>query len=222
MVEVRQYILPPTRLMPNSPLPLIHYVSLFHPDVTPSHVNDVLISNGWSSKWLVRYGPNQKSHYHSKAHEAMVVLSGSARILFGVADMYSDDRTDNYGDLGQEAGGIELDAKAGDVFVLPAGLAHKSYKPTPSLGFKRLSPGDGHDVTEEDMKTVMETVELSGFTMLGAYVKDGCDHDFLIGGENEGDYEAVWNVPVPEADPVLGRSQEGICSLWKKNHVFKL
>lgn len=85
---VRTYHLPPTALMPNSPKPLLHYPSFFNEsECTPPHVYKALQHHGWRARWLVRYGRNQISHYHSGVHECMVVLSGTAKILFGVADV---------------------------------------------------------------------------------------------------------------------------------------
>lgn len=212
---VRTYQLPPTALMPNSPKPLLHYPSFFkESDCTPGHVFKSLQAYRWSARWLVRYGHNQVSHYHSAVHECMVVLSGSAKILFGVADLEGQEGSSGPDGI-QEEGGILLDARVGDVFVLPAGLAHKTHHPSPAAELLRLSPGDGHDVSDEEMGAAMEKIELSGFTMIGAYPKDGNDWDFAVGGDSEGGYESVWAVPNPEYDPVLGDSDEGICGLWR-------
>ena len=216
MVEVRKYHLPPTSRMPNSPLPLLHYPSFFR-NPTPSSVHDVVDSNGWRTHWIFRYGPNQASHYHSAVHECMIVLSGSARVRFGVADVLGEgqDIGDAASDDGQEVGGITLEANVGDVFVLPAGLAHKSYDPNATEPLGRLTPCDPHNVDDEVMRNVMPEIEVSGFTMLGSYPRNGCDWDFAIGGENEEDYERVWSVVKPEKDPVLGKADEGICGQWK-------
>ncbi|KAK2612009.1 hypothetical protein QQS21_001974 [Conoideocrella luteorostrata] len=211
MIRVTQYHLAPTALVPNSPLPLLHYRGVFD-QPTPGEVLDVLSSNGWKAKWLVRYGPTQPSHYHSAVHEAMVVLSGTAKIMFGVADVNPGDKNSE-----QEAGGILVEAHVGDVFVLPSGLAHKTHDPSPSLAFKRLTPGDGHDADDNEMDFAIRNAELSGFTMLGSYPADGGDWDFAVGGESEGKYEQVWSVKLPEKDPVLGYSENGIHRYWSKH-----
>lgn len=101
------------------------------------------------------------------------------------------------------------------MFVLPAGLAHKTHHPSPEAELLRLSPGDGHNVSDEEMGAAMEKIQLSGFTMIGAYPKDGNDWDFAVGGDSEGKYDGVWAVPNPEFDPVLGKSEEGICGRWR-------
>lgn len=189
MAVVRKYQLPPTSLIPNSPRPLLHYTRHLS-DKSPVAIWDLLRSNGWQVQWIFRYGPTQQSHYHSEAHECMVVLTGTAKIRFGVADA--------------EDGGIVLDAAPGDVFILPAGLAHKTFDAEPVAEFKLLSPGDPREVDDEQMRVFMEGGKLSGFTMMGAYPGDGSRWDFAVGGESEGGYDKVWAVPVPAKDPVMG------------------
>lgn len=164
--------------------------------------------NGWSVSWVVRYGPSQVSHFHSRAHETMAVLSGTATIRFGVADTSEDLDSNTFGGEWEE-GGIELEAEAGDVFVIPAGVAHKTHNTKPENRQSLLTPGTGHGIEAEDPKKALSEIVLSGFTMLGAY--NGGDWDFAKSG---GNYEQVWSVPKPQLDPVLGDSDEGIRSLW--------
>lgn len=215
MAEVKKYHLPPTSKIPNSPFPLLHYPRFFPSPASraPAAVHDAFAANGWHVQWIFRYGPTQQSHYHSAAHECMAVLSGEATIRFGVAD---DDEPPGTGGGG---GGIEVHARAGDVFVLPAGLAHKTFNPDPSDStFKLLTPGDGHHATGSGSGdgpggSGLEGVELSGFTMIGAYPA-GAKWDFAVGGEHEGRYQEVWSVPKPERDPVLGTDPAGLAGHW--------
>merc|ERR1711967_149515 len=85
MVRVKSYPLSPSKLIPNSPFPLLHYPGLLSDkaDCNTSKVYDLFTANGWEINWIFRYGPTQRSHYHSKAHECMAVLSGTATIRFG-------------------------------------------------------------------------------------------------------------------------------------------
>ena len=216
MVEVTKYYLPPTALIPNSPQPLLYYPKLLftNPSESPLSVYDTFSSNGWQAQWIFRYGPTQDSHYHSAAHECMAVLSGSARIRFGVADTTSDLEDSTHGS-GKEADGVEIDASRGDVFVLPAGTAHKTFDTRPDAEFKLLTPGAGKDVRPEDMRHALAEIELDGFTMLGAYPRGGSSWDFATGGEHVGKYEEVWSVQKPENDPVLGKAVEGLCGQWE-------
>ena len=146
----------------------------------------------------------------------MVVLTGSARIRFGVADVHTSDN-DNASssadstNTSSEEGGIEVEANAGDVFILPAGTAHKTFDTLPEAPLKLLTPGNGHAVGLEGLQKAES--ELDGFTMMGAYPV-GSEWDFAVGGESEGVYQLVWEVAKPDRDPVLGKGEEGLCGLW--------
>lgn len=215
MVQVKKYYLSPTALIPNSPQPLLHYTDLDLPKTnnnTALHFHELFAANGWKTQWIFRYGQTQRAHYHSGVHECMAVLSGKATIRFGVADTSPDLEANTTGSA-REDGGIEVEARAGDVFVLPAGTAHKTFDTQPEAEFALLTPGDGHGI-DGDAREVLGNVRLDGFTMLGAYPVDGGEWDFMEGGENEGQYEKVWAAGKPESDPVLGKSGMGICSMW--------
>lgn len=148
----------------------------------------------------------------------MAVLSGSATIRFGVADITTDPGLNPEASSTHvkefEDGGVELPAEAGDVFLIPAGVSHKTFNAVPVAEGKLLTPGDGHRVEAEDVEKAMEGVEISGFTMLGAYPEGG-EWDFAVGGEHKGEFEKVWGVEKPEKDPVLGGIEDGLCGLWK-------
>ena len=196
--EVRTYQLPPTALIPNSPQPLLHYPNLLATAdaITPAHVHDTFASNGWRTQWIFRYGSTQRSHYHSAAHECMAVLSGSATIRFGVADTADDMAANTHGDA-REPGGIELQANKGDVFILPAGTAHKTFDTLPKAEFALLTPGDAHRIGDSPgvVRQALERTELDGFTMIGAYPMEGGEWDFAKGGESEGQYEVSGALP---------------------------
>ena len=216
MVQVSTYYLPPTKLMPNSRFPLLHYQKVFsdnEPQTIISKFYDLLTTNKWQPQWIFRYSDAQRSHYHSFVHECMVVLTGSATIRFGVADTVTDMQENTYGS-GKETGGIELEAAVGDVFVIPAGVAHKTYRAKPDAEFKLLTPGDGHSLlSREDL----EKTAINGFTMMGAYDENGGPWDFAMGEENnEADFERTWAVPAAAWDPVFGGGNEGLYELWKQ------
>lgn len=213
MVVVKKYQLQPTDLIPNSKYPLLHYVGLLPKEaLNPAQVHDRYADNGWETQWIFRYGPTQTSHYHSRTHECMVVLTGTAKIRFGVADLAEDMEENTHG-KGFEKGGIELDAKAGDAFIIPAGVSHKTFNTSDNSTFKLLTPGGGHKIEAPDARKALSEIELSGFTMLGAYPVGG-EWDFAKGGEDEGDYKTVWDVPKPPKDPFLGDAKEGLCGQW--------
>lgn len=168
MVEVKKYRLSPTELIPNNPLPLLHYPGILNKKASDgsysaADVYDSFTENGWQVQWIFRYGPTQASHYHSHAHEVMAVLTGEATIRFGVADTSEDLEESTHGSS-KEAGGIEVHAKAGDVFVLPAGTAHKTFDTTPAP-FALLTPGEGKGIEAGDPRKALSEIQLDGFTV---------------------------------------------------------
>jgi uncharacterized protein YjlB len=226
-MEVTKHYLPATALMPNSPNPILHYrggpLDILPHENAVEKFYEMFSRNGWGVQWIYRYGPTQRSHYHSSAHECMAVLSGTATIRFGVADT-SLDMDENTMGTARESGGIEIEAKPGDVFLLPAGTAHKTYNTKPEAEFTLLSSGDGHhiataaspDATGDAAREALKQVRLSGFTMLGAYPVGANFWDSLKGGEiTPQDYNKVWTLARPGKDPVLGDSREGLVGLWK-------
>lgn len=214
MVLVKEYKLPPTKLVPNSPQPLLHYPNLLrelHAEQDPAKLYSIFDENGWRAQWIFRYGPTQASHYHSAAHECMAVLTGEATIRFGVGDL-SDDLEASTSGTAKEDGGIEIHAKAGDVFILPAGTAHKTHDTTPAE-FALLTPGNAQEIAGDDPRQVLRDIKLSGFTMMGCYPK-GSTWDFAVSAKDAEEFKKAWAVPKPERDPVLGTSSDGICGRW--------
>jgi uncharacterized protein YjlB len=100
---VRAVILEDDGSFPNNPRPLLLYAGVFPGD--PAVIEAVFTRNGWPSAW--RNGVYPYHHYHSSAHEALGVYSGSAQVLFG-----------------GPAGAVET-LRAGDVVVIPAGVGHR-------------------------------------------------------------------------------------------------
>ena len=199
------YQLRPTELTPNSDYPLLHYRGLVDVEqLTPSATSKIFEDNGWETQWIMRYAPTQRAHYHSKTHETMVVLNGQARIRFGAADLTSGEDPSE----AHEDGGVEIDAASGDVFVIPAGVSHKTFNTTPQstrISFEVLTPGDGHSIGNADL----DKIDLSGYIMLGAYPRGSSEWDFCVGGEGKTE------PPRPSKDPVLGESQDGLLGIWK-------
>ncbi|KAI4688170.1 uncharacterized protein J4E84_005099 [Alternaria hordeiaustralica] len=232
-IKVHEYKLPPTALIPNSPYPLLHYPGLLYDMVTSPNfktreILDLYASNGWQTQWIAQYGMDIQSHYHSTTHEAMTVISGEgAWIRFGVADSpsWSQGKYEP-GDRGDgEVGGVDIKAELGDVFIIPAGVSHKTFLPRPrneELAFhqpKDVEEGRAAEVDEEkeaERRRFFESVDVSGgkFMMMGAYPYGGV-WDFAVGGEHDGKEGEVWKVGMPEKDPVLGDSDEGLRGLWE-------
>ncbi len=94
--------------IPNSRLPVLIYQGALNlPKDDPAAAIEALIhANQWGNDW--RNGIFSYHHYHSTAHEALLVFSGSAKVQ-----------------LGGESGVIET-ISAGDVIIIPAGVGHKN------------------------------------------------------------------------------------------------
>ncbi|MBX3280310.1 MAG: cupin domain-containing protein [Acidobacteria bacterium] len=94
--------------IPNSRLPLLVYQGALElPKGDPAAAIEALIhSHEWGNDW--RNGIFSYHHYHSTAHEALVVYEGSAKVQ-----------------LGGESGPVET-INAGDVIIIPAGVGHKN------------------------------------------------------------------------------------------------
>lgn len=106
--EVESHRLSPDGPFPNnSQLLLLVYRQAL--DETGRDVADavqrLLESHQWGGTWV--NGVFDYHHYHSNAHEVLVVCAGSARIQFGGPS------------------GPIVSVTAGDVGILPAGTAHK-------------------------------------------------------------------------------------------------
>lgn len=91
----------------NALLPLLYYQGAIQIDEEASEagVRELLETNSWTNAWVD--GIYDYHHYHSTAHEALVMLSGTARVQFGGPH------------------GITLAVEKGDVVIIPAGVAHK-------------------------------------------------------------------------------------------------
>jgi uncharacterized protein YjlB len=93
-------------LVPNSALPLIVRRGAIPPAASdPAKAFETTFAkNGWTNSW--RNGIEDYHHYHANAHEVLGIAAGSGTVRFG-------------GERGETVG-----VTAGDVVVVPAGVAH--------------------------------------------------------------------------------------------------
>jgi uncharacterized protein YjlB len=99
---------------PNSTLPLVVYRGALPEERDRAATCEALFArNNWPHSW--RNGIYPYHHYHSTAHEVLGIARGSARVR-----------------LGGESGRI-VELRAGDVVVIPAGVAHKREAATGDL-----------------------------------------------------------------------------------------
>ena len=166
--EISHYIIEDDGVFPNNrALPLVvlkNAVKL--PDDEPAAImEDIFNMNRWGNSW--RNGLYRVHHYHSTAHEALGVYSGWVEGQFGGEN------------------GIKLKVFAGDVILIPAGVAHKNINQ--SLDFK----------------------------VVGAYPPgQNWDMNYGNPEERPQTDENISNVPLPPTDPVYGKEGK-LLSYWK-------
>jgi uncharacterized protein YjlB len=109
--------------VPNNPwLPAVIYRGVL--EVGPGAAaacKALFASNHWGAAWVD--GIYAHHHYHSTAHEVLGIAAGSVRVR-----------------LGGEHGKL-LELGAGDVVVIPAGVAHKNEGASPDLTVVGAYPG---------------------------------------------------------------------------------
>ena len=155
-------------LFPNNaqlPLVVCQGAFSFQGKLDPGLIEKAFSKNMWQGSW--RNGLYPFHHYHSTAHEVLGIYSGTVRVQFGGED------------------GLMLVAGAGDVLVLPAGLAHKNL-------------WSSHD-----------------FRVVGAYpLGTSWDMNYGKNGERPGADENIAHVPLPVRDPVYG-AEGVLLKHWK-------
>ena len=123
--------------------------------------------NGWIARW--RNGIYPYVHYHSRIHEVLGIARGRAKVRFGGEN------------------GAELDLRAGDVTVLPAGTGHQGLWVSPDL------------------------VVIGAYPPTGTY--DLCRGSRA---EHAKALAAIPDVPLPPTDPVHGKNGP-LLALWIAN-----
>lgn len=120
---IEEHFFPDDGRVPNNPsLPLLVYRGVLETGPGACAACEALFAaNGWSGAW--RNGIYAHHHYHSTAHEVLGITGGSARVRLG------------------GEGGKSLELHAGDVVVIPAGVAHKNEGASPHLMVVGAYPG---------------------------------------------------------------------------------
>ncbi|SEQ39575.1 Uncharacterized protein YjlB [Faunimonas pinastri] len=154
--DVEIFSLEPDGGIPNNSLPVLFYRdALKAGDCFAEGCQTLFQRNGWEGTWV--NGVFAYWHFHTEGHEVLGVVSGKAKIGLG-----GDNR-------------IEVDLKAGDVVVLPAGTGHK-----------RLSAS-------------------SDFSIVGAYPPGQNGRVIRPESSDiEKAAAAIKHLPLPATDPVLG------------------
>lgn len=141
---------------PNSRWPALVYRSVLCGAQDLASTFEALFArNAWTGSW--RNGLYSRHHYHSTAHEVLGVYRGSVTVRLG----------------GPEGSLVEL--RAGDVAVIPAGVAHKN------------------------------EAQSDEFNVVGAYPRGtGADLQYGKSGERPRTDRNIAAVPPPELDPIAG------------------
>jgi uncharacterized protein YjlB len=135
-------------LVPNNPMPFLVYKGAVdldngHPEKT---IEGLFGANGWGDMW--RNGVYDFPHYHATVHEALGIARGHARVRFG-------------GNSGQE-----IEVRAGDVAILPAGTGHQCLSASKDFSVVgAYPPGAKMQVTRptpENHAKALQTIPLVG------------------------------------------------------------
>lgn len=139
MPEPLTRLFPSSGGVPNNPsLPVLIYRGVLRAE--PSDIEARIGANGWECRW--RNGIFDYHHFHSTAHETLVIARGSARVL-----------------LGGEAGEV-FDLAAGDVLVLPAGTGHKRLAASDTLlVIGAYPPGQDYEIETPDAARLDRALE---------------------------------------------------------------
>lgn len=138
----------PRGFVPNNPrLPALIYEGAFPPAAPElaTLMERRFRENGWPPQW--RDGIYDFDHYHTQGHEALGIAAVSARLVLG-------------GD-----GGREIDVKAGDVLVLPAGTGHRRISQSADfLVVGAYPPGQTADIVRhEATPSMVQKIALLSF-----------------------------------------------------------
>ncbi|KTC87685.1 cupin domain-containing protein [Legionella drozanskii] len=106
--DIIQEMISPEAYFPGNPnYPLLIYKQVFSAgNETPKEIQTRLERNNWDQSWIDSI--YDFHHYHSSTHEVLVIISGDGQVQFG----------------GEQ--GSTHTISAGDVVIIPAGVAHKS------------------------------------------------------------------------------------------------
>ena len=158
-------------IFPNSPLPLLFYRGAITTNAKdPASIFEQrFVENDWTNSW--RDGVYSFPHYHSTSHEVLAVYSGTATLRLG-------------GERGKS-----VDVRAGDVIVIPAGVAHQNIGAGDDVGVVGAYP----DGREWDL--------LRGRP-----------------GERPRADENIAALPIPDNDPIYG-AEGPLRRLWKPSEA---
>jgi uncharacterized protein YjlB len=159
-------VFPDDGSFPNSRLPaLLYRAALTGRDLGVGFEN-LFGRNGWTGSW--RNGLYTFHHYHSTAHEVLGIHRGNVKVM-----------------LGGEKGRV-ISLTAGDVCVIPAGVAHRNLEASSDYG------------------------------VVGAYpTGTSPDVQYGRAGERPGTDKTIASLALPTLDPV-GGTAGALAAIWAK------
>jgi uncharacterized protein YjlB len=188
--SIDHHLLPASGISPNNDeLPLILYrgAVAFTGGEPELDVENLFWGNGWGDGFRGDTFPFH--HYHSVAHEVVGCARGRARIQFGGPD------------------GPEFDVAAGDVVLIPAGVAHRRLDDAPGFVSVGAYPaGQQPDLcvfSRADAETARRTPEVGDLNVVPVEAAD------LAAARAR-----IARVALPESDPV-GGAEGALAALWR-------
>jgi uncharacterized protein YjlB len=164
--EPRAELLSDTGDFPNSRYPALIYERVVTSGDLAAAFEALFAQNGWTGAW--RNGLYRQHHYHSSAHEVLGVFRGNVSLR-----------------LGGPAGPL-VTLQAGDVAIIPAGVAHKN------------------------------EAQSADFAVVGAYPSGtGPDMHYGKHGERPGTDRTIAGLAKPTCDPVSGTNGP-LLRFWSK------
>ena len=123
LVQPEQFSFKDDGIVPNSVMPLLFYRQEITTDAKdPASIFEQRFAeNDWTNSW--RDGVYSFPHYHSTSHEVLGVYRGVATLRLG----------------GERGKNVEV--HAGDVIVIPAGVAHQNIGASADFGVVGAYPG---------------------------------------------------------------------------------
>lgn len=118
---MKEIMIPRKKPFPSNDMAVRYYPAAFSKSdehstneiASAKEVETHFAKNGWFNYWV--NGVYSFHHFHAEAHEVLACLSGSATLCLG----------------GPE--GMEVEIKAGDVVLLPAGVGHQNVTSSPDF-----------------------------------------------------------------------------------------
>ena len=167
IVQPEQFVFEDDGKFLNSKLPALLYRRAIETDADDpgATFEQLFAENDWSNSW--RNGVYSFAHYHSTSHEVLGIYRGSAKLRLG-------------GESGKE-----FEVQAGDVIIIPAGVAHQNLGSSSDFGVVGAYP-EGRDWDLLKGKP----------------------------GERPKADENIAALPIPKNDPIYGQ-QGPVRQIWK-------